>query len=287
MNNDLFEKLAAQEADFSKSEFLSPVIQGRPIRVRIAGIVMTLRVTRPKKFQGWGVFRAVNFKEARRIREPNLKQKQEYLSLFPCLRLILCRRTEKQWFGIPAHESDTRFKVQGTVPVNLPEEVQLFDAIKTRFDGGLLWFEGIDERHNPKTARYLRDAITAEIEPKDIQSPGLTIEERDAYQIAFNDLVESKKDREEERIKKAIQHGGGKYKSYIERANTYTIEFTVDGNQHRSTVNKDNLQVQTAGVCLAGHDTNFDLASLVGVLREGQSGRGRGYYHYNDDYDYD
>ena len=285
MNKDLFNKLASEEENFFKTEFLSPVLAGKPIQVRIAGVVVTLKVSRPKKFQGWGVFVPTSYKEARKVRDPNLKQKQEYLKLFPCLRLVLCRKTDDQWFGIPAHQADSRFKITGLVPVYLAEEVQMFNVIRTGWDGKTCWFEGADSRRNPRAANYLRESLTKELEPDKLEFAGLTQEERDAYHVVYNDDIESKKDRTEEKIKHAIQHGGGVYKSYIQREKTFTIEFSVDGHQHRSTVNKDTLQVQTSGICLAGHDKNFDLHSLVGVLREGQGGRGRGNYH--DDRYYD
>lgn len=294
----IFDKLAAQENDFSKSLFFSPVLKNTPIRVRIAGVLVTLKVAEPKDFFGWGVFQPLNYKRARFIRDPNMHEKQEYYKLFPVLRLVLCRHNEENWFGTPAHQSDTRFKITGTVPVRLAQEVQMFDTVQARFDGTNIWFEQIDPRHNVRNAAYLRESLTNSLEKDKLELAGLSIEERDAYFIAYNDAVEAKRDRQEEKIKTALHRAGAKYQSYIERANTYTIEFTVNGEKHRSVVNKNNLAIESAGICLAGTDRNFDLQSLVGVIVEGQRRRlivpvglnreygDRAYYNREDD-DYD
>ncbi len=44
--------------------------------------------------------------------------------------------------------------------------------------------------------------------------------------------------------------------------------FRVGGRSYTSSVNKGDLTVQVAGICLNGEDSKFDLSSLVGVLRE-------------------
>jgi hypothetical protein len=267
---NIFEKLEAQENNFLNSQFLSPVIKNTPVRVRIANIILNFKISKPKNFTGWGVFTPINYKEAKLIRQPNLTEKQQYLELFPCIRFVLCRKIEENWFGVPAYQSDSRFKITGTVPIFLLEEIQIFDTIQTRFDGSVFWFESQDYKKNQQTANYLRESLQNEIEPKNLSFTGLTQEEKDAYLISFNDEVESKKDKNEEKIKNALEHAGAKYRSYIERNSTYTIEYSVDNEIHHSVINKNTFQVQSAGICLSGGDRAFDITSLVGVIKEGR-----------------
>lgn len=274
-HDELFNKLASAEDTFFTSQLFSPVLKGKPIRVRIAGILVTLQVTKPKNFEGWGVFSPINYKAARFVREPNMAEKEQYFRIFPGLRLILCRNDNGLWHGIPANKASTRFQIQGAVPIQLATEVQMFDTVRCRFDGTNVWFEQIDPRSNPRTSIYLRECVGQLLDPKKIEFNGLTLEERDAYQIGYSVAlaadIEAKRDKQEERIKDALHRAGAKYQSYIERKDTYTIEYTVDGHKHRSVVKKDNLAVESAGICLAGTDKNFDLQSLVGVIRQGQN----------------
>jgi hypothetical protein len=272
---NLFAKLAAQEEQFFKDDFLSPVVKGKPVRVRLSSVILNLEIVRPKKFEGWGVFRPETTKTARFVREPTMAEKRRYLDLFPVLRLIVCSRNEHgQWYGVAANSSDTRFKISGRVPIRLAEEVQLFETIKTRFDGANCWFDESDMSASLKNAVVLREALANETDVTQVTNSGLTKEEKLAYVAAFIQEIENKKDRNEERIKLALSRAGAEYRSYIERGDTYTVEYVVDGQQHKSTVSKDTLDVQSAGICLSGYDRNFDLQSLVGVIREGQNRHG-------------
>jgi hypothetical protein len=268
MNEDLFKRLAAEEEKFFDSEFFSPVLRGQPVRVRIAGVVVNLQVA-PKNFQGWGVFRTTDRKTAKLVREPTIAEKREYLDLYPQFQIVVTQRGDRV-LGIAANQADSRISVEGQFPILLAEEIELFDTIIARFDGHNFWHDTIKSRRGlrPRIARNLRDLLTEEAE--EVSISGLTKEERIAYAIAYQREIESKKDREEERIKSALERGGATYRSYVERGSTYTIEYEVDGRRHRSTVNRDNLEVATAGICLSGQDRRFDLQSLVGVVREGQ-----------------
>lgn len=272
--SNIFEKLAEQEKQFFDSDFFSPVIANQPIRVKLSGVVMNLRVVRPKAYTGWGVFRPLSPKTARFVREPSMQERRSYLDLFPILRLIVVGRDENEvWLGIPAAASDTRFKVTGLVPIRLAQEVQLFETVETRFDGVNCWYDQSDPSANMRNAAVLRDALAQQTDADKVTSSGLSKNEKEAYVTAFIRDIESKKDRTEEQIKAAIERAGAEYRSYIDRGESYTVEFNVDGESHRSTVKKGTLEVQSAGICLSGYDRNFDLQSLVGVIREGADRR--------------
>lgn len=275
--SDLFDKLAAEEEKFFGSQFLSPVRKGQKVRVRISDITVELTV-KPKKFEGWGIFESIDQNSARFVREATLAQKQEYLKLYPKFSLVVCRQGDAIG-GIPANQSDSRISLQGQVPIALPEETRLFDTIDVRFDGQNFWYDQHSRSRTARIATHLRDLFAEETKPEDVTISGMTQEENYAYALAFDIEVESKKDRKEERLKRALDRGGAVLRSYMERGNTYTVEFTVDGQRHRSTVDTETLQVASAGICLTdhrtgqAHDSDFDLTSLVGVIREGERRR--------------
>jgi hypothetical protein len=239
-------------------------------------MTMTMRVTRRKGFEGWGILRPTSHKTAVFEREATMQERDAYLKLFPAVRLILCMKRDDQWFGHPGNSSDTRFKITGLAPVIFPVEPQMFDLIISRFDGKIFWYDQVDPVHSQQIADALRERLVKPGPPKDFDISGLTLEEREAYKIAYIQELENRKDLKEERLKEALSRGGAEYRSYVERGNSYTVEYMVDGSRHRSTVNKDTLAVESAGICLTDHatgrvgDTDFDLQSLVGVIREGQ-----------------
>ena len=62
---------------------------------------------------------------------------------------------------------------------------------------------------------------------------------------------------------------GAELREYQSAGDVYRVGYEVDGQRHVSTVvSKKDLSVQVAGICLSGEDENFDLQSLVGVIRE-------------------
>ena len=294
--DDLLNKLEAEEQNFLKSEVLAPVLPGQAVTVRIAGIICQLRVN-DQRFEGWAVLQPLSMQAARIVRPARLSEAAAYLKLFPVVGLIALARAGRRWLALPAHKGDSRLQAErpassttsagrrqapslsptarALVPVLLAEEsIQPFDTIQARFDGRLFWYERRDPRRNPALAAYLRQSLNEQLEPRDLHKSGLSAEERAAYASAWSLLEEARRSKVEVQLAEALAHAGGRMESFIERDETYTISYHVDGARHVSTVRKNDLSVLTAGICLSGQDQRFDLTSLVGVMREAAQ-RGR------------
>ncbi|HZU38661.1 MAG TPA: hypothetical protein VFA18_22230 [Gemmataceae bacterium] len=275
--SDALNRLAAAEERFLVSEFLAPVVRGGQVQVRIAGVICTLRL-QPVDFEGWGVFRPASHTEAVLVRQAKLAERQRYLELFPLVRLILADKRDAQWLAVPAHRADTRFRIEGFIPVPFVEDAQTFEVIEARFDGTHFWYAGPDSRWDPAMASYLRRELEKLTPPENLHRAGLTAEERTAYALnywpRYEASEEGRRSREERRLRSALQHAGAELKEYVERQDVYTITYEVDGQRHVSAISKNDLAVQVAGICLSGEDDKFDLQSLVGVIREAQGGAG-------------
>jgi hypothetical protein len=268
-------KLAAAESAFVGSQFLAPVVRGHGVVVKIAAVRCTLAVE-PADFHGWGVFRAVTHSTAAIIRKASEKERRDYLRLFPSINLIVCSADTAHVRATPANLADDRFHFPGPVDVQLPERIGLFDTMKARFDGSRFWFDQLDPRADPAAAAYLRRELAQMVDPKDIQRPGLTKGHRLAYAVEYSRramaILANQRNQADARLTLALQHAGAILCDFTDADDTYRVTFTVDGQRHTSVVRKGDLTVHSAGICLAGRDHDFDLSSLVGVLREGETG---------------
>ncbi|HEX4588382.1 MAG TPA: hypothetical protein VH120_00515 [Gemmataceae bacterium] len=272
---DALARLAAAEERFLASEFLAPVARGGRVQVRIAGVINLLRI-RPAEFEGWGIFRPASHAEAALVRPASLAERSRYLELFPLVRLILAGKCDGHWLALPAHQADTRFRIDGRIPVRLVDEGRLFEVVEARFDGTQFWYAGPDSRWDPATAQYLREELERLTPPERLRRSGLTAAERAAYSMnywpRFGQSEEGRRTREERRLRGALSHAGAELVEYIERPDVYSVTYMVDGQRHVSAVSKNDLSIQVAGICLNGEDRAFDLQSLVGVIREAAGG---------------
>ena len=297
------DRLAGAERAFLEQEFLAPVLRGAGVQVRIASVRCQLKVE-PGDFQGWGVFRPASHALARLLRPASMGERRRYLQLFPALSLVLVKQqpggaatgAPAVWLAAPAGAGDARFRIAGMVPVHLAEDVDRFDTVRVRFDGSTFWFEESDPRADPGAAAYLRQSFLARTDPARVDRPGMTAEQRAAYALLLDDLRreeaeqrarEAERQRHEAdrraaaerqtaegRVREALAHAGADLRDLSDRGDVFRVTYVVDGRRHTSVVGKNDLTVQTAGICLSGGDRNFDLHSLIGVIREGE-GRGQ------------
>jgi hypothetical protein len=280
--HNLISRLADGEAQFLRTQFLAPVMGEGTVRVRIAGAICRLRI-RPRDFAGWGVFHPTSFNDASHKRDATLRERRDYLALFPAVRLILVSREGPTWLAQPAQFADNRFKAEGAIPVHLVDDAEAFDTVVARFDGERFWFDEVDPQADPTAAAYLREAMLHPRHPRTLTRPGLTPEQRAAYSAEHTERLRrrlaSERATGEYRVREALEHAGARLRGLNERHGFYQVTYTVDGRRHTSVIRKNDLTVQSAGICLSGMDATFDLASLVSVLREGQQAAPRGIFH--------
>lgn len=269
---EVLKRLEAAERDFLAREVLAPVLAGRGVRVRIAGVVCSLRVDDPSdhpSFEGWAVLRPLALDRARIVRPARLAEVAAYLRLFPAVRLIALARAGRSWHALPASGGDRRVRIERPVPVAFVEDgVQPFETLVARFDGARFWYARRDGRRNPALAAYLRQALNEETPPERVRKQGLSAEERAAYAWAWGLLEAARQAGIAGQLADALMHAGGRLVDFTERDESYTVAYLVGDARHISTIRKDDLSVLTAGICLAGRDHDFDLTSLVSVMRE-------------------
>jgi hypothetical protein len=298
--NDLLDRLEDAERRFVGAEFLAPLIGRGPVAVRIAGLVCHLRVTAglPRSFRGWAILRSRAINRAEFVRPATLSEIAAYLDLFPAVRLILAHPVEHRttlaadssadketatragWLAFPAHGGDQRIQIKGPAQVWLAEEgLERFETIIARCDGRLFWYERRSPARDPAIAAYLREQLALKDdknlppEPAALHKPGLSHQERQAYGWVRALLEQAQRDAVEVRLSEALAHSGAALRAYAPRADAYVVTYEIDGRQHISTVQRDDLTVMTAGICLSGQDRRFDLTSLVGVLRQAAGDR--------------
>jgi hypothetical protein len=267
---DLISDLGNKEARITKQVFISPVFTNRLVATRVDGLRYTFLL--PKTPPGWYRIRPVNKKEARIDGPAELHEIEDYLKHLGRIRIVIALKKNQTYQGIPEKSNRYGFNQADVLPVFLCDDtVNEFDQIIARYDGINLWFERIDQMNDPAKADYLRSCVEKFTEPEQIRFKGLTLEEKQAY--AVRTILDRKlvEDRKTALLKRDIQFAGGYFIRFEERKDHYTVTYNVDGQQYTSRVTKDPKRtVLSAGLCLSGTDSSFDLKSLVTVIREAQ-----------------
>lgn len=281
--DDIIEQLAASQRAFVGTRFVAPVLPGGKVRVRIEGAVAELRIVgqRPAGLAsaGLAVLEAVAIDRARVVERPRRRQVADYYKLFPRVRLLLVEPAQRdgadplqRWRAVRAQAGSQAVDVSGVVTVLFVDGAGRFDTVLTRFDGQNFFFEARDRRRERAYADYLSEAFREERDPAELDKAGLTKLERDAYLLALLRTIERRQEQRaqsaEGKLQAALEHAGAELASFVEHGDRYQVSWTIDGQRHTSAVAKsDDLSLLVAGICLAGQDRRYDLASLVGVVK--------------------
>lgn len=263
--------MGKREDSIDKMEFVSPIYATREVACRLNGIIHKLAI--PKTKPGWYNIKPRDLKRARVTGEADLGDVDSYLNKLLKVRFVIVHREDDVFYGVPLKNNTVGLSISQLTPIFLVNEdmVQTFDMVVTRCDGANFWYQDLDVSNDPSKSEYLRDQLEKYLKPEKIHFSGLTIEEKHAYAIRYQ-LDEKLRERSnEEKIKDHVEHAGGQFVRFQERRDHYSVTYTVDGSSYTSYVTKDdNHHVLTAGICLSGKDRDYDLTSLITVLREGQ-----------------
>lgn len=270
--NELLEVLAAEEEELRGRPFVAPCVGGT-LWLRSGGLSISF-TPEPKDFEGWGVFETIDTATAVLIQEAGPSLINEYLKCFKPIRLRLAYRMQgRTWLACPANEADARQRL-GT---RKPQAVQLvcqslpFEQFIARWDGAVCWFEEIDRRADPMDAERLRQALLDQTLPAHLNWKNCTPEMRGCY-VQAREQQKQKKQKlrqqsDEERLREALSFGGGRLHNFYDRGSYWQVDWdSPNGHVHTSAIEKRDLTVLSAGICLSGYDRDFDLQSLVKVV---------------------
>ncbi|HLL72198.1 MAG TPA: hypothetical protein VK363_12225 [Pyrinomonadaceae bacterium] len=276
----LIKTLAAQEEAVRGGRFLAPCVAGGRVRVSLDGLAYSFR-PRPRRFEGWGVFEPIDDAAARVVEAATLPQVAGYLRLLKPLRVRLVERLRGQtWLAYPSNVEDARqgFGVRGELQVHLVSACARFEGAVAYTDGCNWFFGETDRRADARVAERLGKLLRQGVEPDYITWKGITPETRAAYAIAaefapeFSHVrrrreADRAKQREEARLRNALALNGGRLVDFDDEGENWGVRWqTRQGENFVSTVAKRDLTVVSAGICLSGYDSDFDLQSLVGVV---------------------
>lgn len=270
---DILRKLALQTENMP--DFFAYVLPGANVQATVSGIKINLKVS-GVDFVGVAILRPnISNRSASLVQPATYEQTEAYLNRFPRSPGVVFRNRFGSWLVSVNRKT---FPVYG-----INEMTQDFEIIKVHkiFDGVFVAGRPILDALN--TATNMRREL-ANLTKHPIVS-GMTPDHVCAYMASFNDTNPP-----ENVFKKSVRFMGGDLLDYSDRKDgTALVTYAVSGKTFTSLVNSRNMQVISSGICLDGEDSNYDLATLVPVLRKGiqENKIVTVGLHGDDSYDYD
>jgi hypothetical protein len=260
---EIIDRMARDEAMLRGQEFLAPLTRGARARLRVRGLVYELAVAGAAP--GWWRCVAQDARQAQVLGEALPWQRGEYLALWPSLRLVLLEALKGgDWLALPYNPSDAlqRFGLAGPLVARLVEGGQPFERVVGRVEGQAIWYDAPDRRADPAQAEALRAALAEGHALPGVA--GLGAGEQAAYALLAAHTAEHAV---ETRLRAALTLGGARLIGYELAGDQLRVTWERAGQRSVTLIAPD-MTVVSAGVCLSGEERRFDLASIVGVVRE-------------------
>jgi len=270
---NLIQKLSRQEEQFFCRDFVSPFVENQTsIVVKVEGVVYRLRVG-SLSGAGLGIFKPTSKSSAMLVREANFDEIEQYFSKLPKLHMIVVDIRDWVSVGVPLNASVVKQKIglDGSAPVFLVKDVEIFDDIRVAFDGVNFWFvepsfltmDLLEQKETMRKKLNSNNLNAARVKvPKNLQV---------AWDVALQKRKEELEQTVEGKIQAALESTNAKLDSIVARGDIIEVKWINNSGQPYTTcVKRDDLTVVTAGICMNDGHSRFDLKSLVSVVSQGE-----------------
>jgi len=276
--HDLLAKTIAKERDLRSREFLAPYTeQSNSAIVKMDGVNYKFRIV-GFRGSGFGVFRPIDPTCARFVSPGHFEQISDYLQLLPQIYVILVCETDLGWCGYP-HNVESAQKKLGLdceIIVRKVTDVERFEVVATRYDGRNFWYEEPFAGADPVKAQDLRECFALRTESLRMERcrknlKNITPEESRSFDIALSSWRLFQRQSTEGQIREFLARSSADLDSYVIRGQQIELTWqSKSGRYYKSRVDKNTLDVVSAGICLNDEDRKFHLKDLPGVIREGE-----------------
>lgn len=275
---EIRDKLASQERILQKTEFLSPYTeQSKKAYVRIDNLVYPFRIIGHKN-SGFGIFKPIDCSCAKYLKEASFDVVRDFLDILPKQLFILSYQSDQGWIAFPMNLESAKKSIglEGEAIIKGVSDCERFDTIIARFDGVNFWFDSIFSGGNLIKSAEMRECFQPKYSPSQMRQlllkiKSITPEDQKSFDIAISSWAYFQKMSTEDRIKKIIEDGGGKFGNYVIRGANIEIKWSsTSGRTYNSLIQKDSFDVISSGICLSGHDRKFHLKDLPFIIRDGE-----------------
>jgi hypothetical protein len=273
--------------------FVAPVLPGtQRVYTRIASVPYTYHVSEKP---GWHKLKG-DKRLARSVGEPEMWEINSYLELLkPSWRLnVLYRLGGQSWLCLPDNLSDASQKGWNAGPVAvhlISDTVEPFDTIQAQ--GGLVGLV-----YRPGSASKIHGRGPEDMLLNVTIGNGLSTEVRQAVRMVKSRMesvriAEAEKAKADQlkttegRLRYQLSFMGAELVSWKESGYDLIVSWKDNGIEYQSRVTAQANGV-SAGICLSGQDSKYNLAGFVSVMREArQLNRPGAQGHQDEDYNED